>query len=193
MAVDEKYIEEVTDEEMDYESVLDEFGIEASYEQIGNGVDMSGYMQTALRDMYPEDIYTGKPVLSEIYEVEFKDKSTGETTVNTKIDLVLFDNTYPDEKEAFIFPLNINVDNLDTEKHTVSNVHSSSGLYALAMGLMELKAKGISKSFNKLDVVGLNSLKKQVEAYKTLSIEIVEREFSKGSSYNSFKIVEGEL
>ena len=51
MAVDEKYIETVKDTD-DFDDVLAEFGIEASFEQNDNGVDLTGYTSTMLRDMY---------------------------------------------------------------------------------------------------------------------------------------------
>lgn len=196
MSVDSKYVEEVTDEEFDYESVLEEFGIEASYQNDNsNGLDMTGYTQTTLRDMYNEDEYTGKPVISDVYTVEYKNKDSGETTINHKIDLVLFDDTYEDEKEVFIFPCNLTTKNIDFDKNVVNDVYSSSGLYALAMGLMELKAPKISKAFNHLDTVGIKSLQKQAKEYDTLTVKVVEKSFKNNEEekyYNSFKIVEGE-
>lgn len=196
MAVDPKYVEEVKEDEFDYDSVLEEFGIEASYQNDNsNGLDMTGYTQTTLRDMYNEDEYTGRPVISDIYTVEFKNKKTGETTINHKIDLVLFDDTYEDEKEALIFPCNLTTKNIDFDNNVVNDVYSSSGLYALAMGLMELKAPKISKAFNHLDVVGIKSLQKQVKEYDTITVKVVEKSFKKEGEenyYNSFKITEGE-
>lgn len=196
MAVDPKYVEEVRDEEFDYESVLEDFGIEASYQNDNsNGLDMDGYLQTTLRDMYNEDEYTGRPVISDVYTVEFKDKTTGDTIINHKIDLVLFDDTYEDEKEVFIFPCNLTTKNIDFDKNVVVDVYNSSGLYALAMGLMELKAPKISKAFNHLDVVGIKSLQKQVQEYETLTVKVVEKSFRNEEEeqyYNSFRIIEGE-
>ena len=198
MAVDPKYVEEVTDEKVDYESVLEDFGIEASYQNDNsNGLDMTGYTQTYLRDMYDGDICNGRPVVTDIYTVEFKNKKTGETTVNHKIDLVLFDDTYEDDKEVSIFPCNLNSDNIDFKKGIIKNVHSASGLYALAMGLLELKAPGISKEFNFLDVVGVKQLQKQASQYKDLTVvvkekKMVDRKTKEESYYNSFRITEGE-
>ena len=196
MAVDPKYIEEVTDEEVNYDDVLSEFGIEASYQNDNtNGLDMDGYMITQLREMYDGDECTGKAVISDIYTVEFKNKDTGDTIVNHKIDLVLFDDSYEDEKEAYVFPINLNSDNIDFEKNIVKNVNNASGLYALAMGLMELKAPKISKAFNHLDVVGVKKLQKQAEQYKTLTVQVIEKSFKNSKEetyYNSFKIIEGE-
>lgn len=195
MAVDPKYVEKVGETE-DYKDVLEELGLEGSYERSGNGLDLTGYIQTNLREMYPEDICVGKPILSDIYTAEFTNKNTGETTINHKMDLVLLDDSYEDEKEAFIFTINLNTDNIDFDKHTVKNVNSASGLYALAIGLAELKAPGISKAFNKLDVVGLKKLQKQIEGYSNLTIKVVEKSFKRSGEerfYNSFKITEGEL
>ena len=186
MVVDEKYVEEVKAEE-DFEDILKELGIEASYERNGNGIDLVGYEETYLRDMYPDDLYTGTPILSDIYCVEFEDKSTGETKINWKIDLVLKDDSYPDEKEAYIFPIN-----LKSDETMVKNVHHASGLYALVMGLMELKAKGIHLSYNKLDLVNIPRIQKIVASYNSLTIKVIEREFKGGNPYNAFRIVEGE-
>ncbi len=196
MAVDPKYIENVRNEE-EFEDILSEFGIQGHYEQTGNGLDLDGYMQTTLREMYPNDECIGRPILSDIYTTEFKNKTTGETIVNHKIDLVLLDDTYEDEKEAYIFPINLNSDNIDNDKKIVKNVHSASGLYALAMGLMELRAKGISRTMNVLDVVGINSLQKQVKNYSSLTIKIIEkkmvdRKTKEEKYYNAFRIIEGE-
>lgn len=199
MAVDPEYVERVVDEEeveYDYESVLDEFGIEASTQKgSDNGIDTDGYTTTYLRDMYDGDEYIGRPVLSDVYTTEFKNKNTGETTVNHKIDLLLFDEVYEDEKEVSIFPINLNSDNIDFDKGVVKDVSSASGLYALAMGMMELKAPKISKAFNHLDVVGIKKLQKQVNSYSELIIRVVEKKFVKNGEetyYNSFRIVKGK-
>lgn len=191
MAVDEKYIEEVRDES-EFEDILKEMGVEASFEQTGNGVDLTGYVLTQLRDMYDEDECMGRPILSDIYTIEYTDKKTGETTTNFKLDFILLDDEYDDVKEAYIFPLNLKEDNLDQEKGLIKNVHQASGLYALVMGLMELKAKGISHSYNKLDIVNINAVKKQLGTYKNLTVQVVEKQMNGGNYYNSFRIMEGE-
>lgn len=190
MAVDEKYVEEVKNEE-EFKDTLDMFGIEASSELSGNGIDITGYVETQLRDMFNEDECTGRPVLSDIYTVEFKDKNSDETIVKHKMDLLLFDDTYEDEKEVFVFPINLNSDNIDFDKHIVKNVSSASGLYALAMGFMDLEQPGISKAYNKLDVVPYVRLKKIVESYKTIMVRVVEKQFN-NRYYNSFRVIEGE-
>ena len=192
MAVDKKYVEEVREvTKEDMNATLEMFGIEASNESTGNGVDITGYMETKLRDMYDGDECTGRPVLSDIYTIEFKNKETGETQINHKIDLMLFDDAYEDEKEVYVFPINLNSDNIDFEKKIVKNVNSASGLYALAMGFMELETPGISKAFNKLDVVPYAQLKKIIEEYKTVMVQVVEKQFN-NNYYNSFRIMEGE-
>ena len=196
MAVDEKYIEEVKNEE-DFEDIMKELGLEGHFEQVGNGLDMSGYEITNLRDMYPSDECTGRPVISDIYTTEFTNKTTGETEVNHKIDLVLFDDTYEDEKEAFVFTCNLKSENIDFEKNIVKDVYSASGLYALAMGLAELKCKGIAKSFNHLDVVGYKKLQKDVKEYVSMTVEVVEkkmvdRKTKEERYYNSFRIKSAE-
>ena len=196
MAVDPKYVEEVRNEE-DYEDIMKELGLEGHFEQVGNGVDMEGYEITNLRDMYPTDECIGRPVISDIYTTEFKNKETDEVIVNHKIDLVLLDDTYEDEKEAYVFTCNLNSKNIDFDKKIVKDVYSSSGLYALAMGLAELKCKGISKSFNHLDVVGYKRLQREVKEYSTMTVEVVERKMVDRKTkeeryYNSFRIKEAE-
>lgn len=197
MAVDEKYIEEVRNEE-DYDNIMEELGLDGSFKQVGNGIDLEGYTITNLRDMYGGDIYNGKPVISDVYTTEFTNKNTGETTVNHKIDLILLDDEYDDEKEAYIFTCNLKTENLDEDKKIVKDVYNTSGLYALAMGLAELKAKGISKRFNHLDVVGYVKLQKDAKQYSSISVEVIEKRMIDNKTkeekyYNSFKIVSGEL
>lgn len=200
MAVDPEYVERVVDEEeIDYESVLEDFGIEASNEggfEPDNGIDTEGYTKTYLRDMWDNDDYFGRPVLSDVYTTEFTNKQTGETTVNHKMDVLLFEE-YNDEKDVYIFPINLKSENIDFDKGVVKDVHNSSGLYALAMGLMELKAPNISKAFNFLNVVGIKKLQKQVNGYTELGIKVVEKSFPDKVSkeekyYNSFRIIEGK-
>lgn len=194
MAIDENYIEEIR--ENGYDDIMAELGLEGHFEQQGNGLDMEGYTITPLREMYDGDICTGRPVISDIYTTEFKNKA-GETIVNPKIDLVLFDDTYEDEKEAYVFTCNLKTDNIDEEKHIVKNVYNSSGLYALAMGLAELKAKGISKAFNHLDVVGIKKLQNDVKNYSSLTVSVIEKRMvdkktKEENYYNSFKITDCE-
>ena len=195
MAVDEKYIEEVRNDD-DYDEIMKELGLEGHFEQTGNGLDMEGYEITNLRDMYPNDECTGRPVISDIYSTEFTNKNTGETVVNWKVDLVLFDDTYEDEKEAYVFTCNLNAKNINHERKTVKDVYSASGLYALAMGLAELKAKGISKCFNHLDGVSIRLLQKQVKNYSELTVKVIEkkmvdRKTKEETYYNAFRIIEG--
>lgn len=196
MAVDEKFVQEVKNED-EYEDIMAELGLEGSFHQSGNGIDLTGYEVTQLREMYPDDDYTGKPIISDIYKVEFKNKDTEKTTVNYKIDLILKDDTYEDEKEAYIFTCNLKKDNIDFDKSIVKDVYNTSGLYALAMGLAELKAKGISKSFNHLDVVGIKKLQKDVSQYESMTVNVVEKKMvdkntKEENYYNSFKIVSAE-
>ena len=196
MAVDEKFVQEVKNED-EYEDIMAELGLEGSFHQSGNGIDLTGYEVTQLREMYPDDDYTGKPIISDIYKVEFKNKDAGKTTVNYKIDLILKDDTYEDEKEAYIFTCNLKEDNIDFDKSIVKDVYNTSGLYALAMGLAELKAKGISKSFNHLDVVGIKKLQKDVSQYESMTVNVVEKKMvdkntKEENYYNSFKIVSAE-
>ncbi len=194
MAVDEKYIEEVKNEE-EFDDIMAELGLDGEFQQVGNGINLEGYDITNLRDMYAGDICNGRPIISDVYEVEFTDKKTGDTIINHKIDLVLLDD---DEynKEASVFTCNLNSDNIDFDKNIVKDVYNASGLYALAMGFAELKAKGISKSFNHLKSVGYKKLQKDAEKYEDLTVEVIEKKMTiKGEEnyYNAFKIVDGVL
>ncbi len=187
MAVDPKYIEEVRNPD-EYDDILYEFGVEAEFDQIDNGVDISGYEPTMLKEMFDGEIYVGRPVLSDIYKVEFE--RDGEKTINWKIDFMLFDETYDDDPQVYIFPVN-----LKSADYDVENVHSTSGLYALTMDLMELKAKGISKAYNKLNLVKIKNLQKIVSKYSSMSVEVIEKKGvidGEEKYWNAFRITEGE-
>lgn len=194
--VDEKYIEVVRDDE-DFEDVMKELGLEGHFEQVGNGIDLEGYEITNLRDMYPDDIYTGRPVISDIYSVEFTNKNTGETVTNWKVDLVLLDDSYEDEKEAYIFTCNLKEENIDFKKSIVKNVYNVSGLYALAMGMAELRMKGISKVYNHLDKVSIKQQQKVANHYSSMTVEVkekkmVDKKTKEENYYNSFRITDAE-
>lgn len=196
MAVDDRYVEEVRDDE-DFEDVMKELGLEGHFEQIGNGIDLEGYEITKLNEMYPDDIYTGRPVISDIYSVEFTSKKTGETTINWKVDLVLLDDTYEDEKDAYIFSCNLKEENIDFKNAMVKNVYNSSGLYALAMGMAELRAKGISKIYNHLDKVSIKQQQKVANHYSSMTVQVkekkmVDKKTKEETYYNSFRITDAE-
>lgn len=197
MAVDKRYVEEVKDEN-EYDKIMEELGLEGSFKQSGNGLDLDEYLVTNLRDMYAGDDYYGKPVITDIYTTEFTNKTTGETTVNHKVDLVLLNDDYDDEKEAYIFTCNLNKpENINLDKGIVKDVYSSSGLYALAMGLADLKSKGISKCFNHLDAVSIKRLQKQVKTYERMTVTVIEkkmvdRQTKEEKFYNAFRIIEAE-
>ena len=197
MAVDEKYVEKVMDEEEAeemYDDVLDEFGIEASYKPASNNgldLDKKGYEIVKLSQLWANDEYEGKPVVSDVYADEYTDKDTGEVTIKHKVDLVLLNDDF-DEPQAYVCPMN-----LSSDKTIVKNVSNKNGLYNLAMGLMELKAPGISKHYNQLDVVNIKRLQKLVKKYDTMTIRVVEEEFTDNSTknittYNSFRIIKVE-
>lgn len=197
MAVDEKYIEEVKDD-VEFDDIMAELGLEGEFQQIGNGVDLEGYEITYLRDMWDGDECFGKPVISDIYTTEFTDKNTGETKIYHKIDLVLLDNSDENNPEAYVFTCNLKEDNIDEEKKNIMNVHSASGLYALAMGLAELRLKGISKNFNFLKNVGYVKLQKDAAKYDELGVKVVEKKMvdkktKEETFYNSFRIFDGTL
>lgn len=189
MAVDEKYVEVVKEEE--YDDVLAELGIEAEYKPpTDNGLDLSDYNPILLNEMYNGEVYTGKPVLSDVYVNEWTNKNTGETTVQNKIDLVLLDETYEDDKEAYIFTIN-----LPNDEDIQENISNLSKLYPLIVGLMELKAKGISDYYNTIKKVSLKALQKQISTYSEMTVKVVEKKFvdrnKEENFYNSYVIKDG--
>ena len=189
MAVDEKYVEVVKEEE--YDDVLAELGIEAEYKPpTDNGLDLEDYNPTLLNEMYNGEVYTGRPVLSKVYANEWTNKNTGETTIQHRIDLVLLDETYEDDKEAYIFTIN-----LPNDEDIQENISNLSKLYPLITGLMELKAKGISDYYNTIKKVSLKALQKQVSTYSEMTVKVVEKRFvdrnKEENFYNSYVIKDG--
>lgn len=192
MAVDDKYVEVVKDKE-EYDAVLEDLGIEAEYKPASdNGIDLSEYTQTLLSEMYNEELYSGKPVLSDVYVNEWTNKNTGETQVQNRIDLVLLDDTYEDEKEAYIFQIN-----LPNDEDIQENISNLSKLYPLVTGLMELQVKGISDYYNTIKKVSLKALQKKIDTYSEMTVKVVEKRFvdkntKEENFYNSYVITEGE-
>ena len=191
MSVDEKFVETVSENKTDeMADVLKEFGIEAHYKPASdNGLDLIEYDVSKLNDLIVGEKYIGRPVLTDVLTEEFEDKYTGETTVNHRLELVLIDDS---DMEAYICKVN-----LKEAKDVWENVHEKSGLYKLAMGLMELRYTGISQYYNALDVVNIKSLQKQVARFETMTIKVTEESFTRddgsNQSYNSFVIVGGKL
>ena len=197
MPVDEKYVERVVEseeEKVDYQDVLTEFGISASYKPPSNNglnLDKKGYTISMLRELWAGDEYEGRPIISNPYADVFTDQKTGKETKRFKVDLVLLNDDF-DERDAYIFPCN-----LSSTDFIVKNVSNRSGLYKLAMGLMELKAPGIHQEYNQLDIVNIKHLQSIVKQYTKLTVKVVEDEFEDKKTkevtpFNSFKIVDGE-
>lgn len=193
MAVDEKYVEEVKDEfDKDAEmlKIMEEMGVEAHYKPASdNGLDLVEYDVYKVADLIVGEKYIGRPVLTNVLTEEFEDKYTGEVTTNHRIELVLIDGG---DMEAYICKVN-----LKEAKEIWTNVHPQAGLYKLAMGLMELRCKGISQYYNALDKVDIKALQRNVAKFETMTIKVTENSFNRqdGSvqSYNSFVIVGGKL
>lgn len=189
MAVDEKYVEEVKNND-EMEDILAEFGVKASYKPASdNGLDLIDYEVWLLKDLIVGEKYIGKPVLTDVLTESFEDKYTGEVTTRHRVELVLIDDS---DMEAYICKVN-----LKGAEYIWENVSEKSGLYKLTMGLMELRCKGISQHYNELELVNIKHLQKQVEKFETMTIKVTEESFERddGSkqSYNSFLIVGGKL
>lgn len=177
-------ISDVT-EERDAGSVFDEFGIEPDYvEEQNGGIEIpDDFKVTELKDTYDGDYLQGKPYLSDVIEYEYEDKKTGEKKKSTYCELVLIDS---DEKEAYKIRINLkSTDNIQ------KSVHKSSKLYALVVGLINLKNKGAFKNYNHLKKVNLDNIKNIVSKIDDLTVKVKEVQ-GKEFPYNTFVIVDGE-
>lgn len=177
-------ISDVTNER-DAGSVFDEFGIEPEYveEQTG-GIEIPfDFNVTELKDAYDGEYLQGKPYLSDVIEYDYEDKDTGEKKKNTYCELVLIDS---DEKEAYKIRINLKSDN-----NVQENVHKSSKLYALVVGLINLKNKGAFKNYNHLKKVNLDNIRNIVGEIDDLTVKVKEVQ-SNNFSYNTFVIVDDE-
>ena len=185
MAVDERYVERVVDEEesetaFDYGAVLEEFGVEADFVEDASGITVpADYWSRNLNQLPTGGIFAGKPYLGVPEKVEWEDKETGEKNVNYRVKFVVIDDP---SKEAYI--ININLNSLDTIH---KDLVPASKLYALQMGLMELKAPGIARTYNRL-TINLDNLRKILEGMDDIYFKVVEMD---GGSfkYKSFVIV----
>lgn len=190
MAVDEQYVEEVRNEE-DFDDILAEMGISAHYKPASdNGLDLVGYDVYFPKDLIVGERYIGKPILTDVFTEEFESKYTGEITQNHRLELVLRDDN---DKEAYIGRIN-----LKEAKNVWENPHPASGLYKLAISLMELRVPGISRTNNALDVVDIKKLQKYVAKYETMTFKIIENSFKDDATgevrkYNTFIVVGGKL
>lgn len=184
MAVDEKFVETVGEEksetDFDYGKVLDEFGASADFVEDKSGITVpADYWNRKLGQLPVDEIFAGKPHLGVPEKIEWEDKETGEKKVNFQVKLIVIDDA---ANEAYTIPINLKS---DADIH--ENLFPSSKLYALQMGLMELKAKGISREFNRL-TVDLNKLRDILEEMDELYFKVVKID-NGDFTYKSFRIV----
>lgn len=184
---DTSYIEVVKDDE-ELEDEMNEFmaqmGVEATYnEELDDGLGIpDGYTRIELKNMEDEEEFEGTPMLSEIRTFTFTDRETGEEKINHSITLILRDD---ESQEAYIYPINLKTDN-----PVQRNIHGASKLYALIMGLMEVKQKGVSQAYNELPKVNLDMLRKTISKYETMTIEC--KTIYGDFNWNSFRITDAE-
>lgn len=161
-----------------------EMGVEADWnEDLDDGLGIpQGFQRIELKNMEDEEEFEGKPMLSEIKTTKFTDKNTGEETINHTVSLVLIDEM---SEEAYIYPIGIK-----TNEEIQVNVHNASKLYSLVMGLMELKQKGVSQHYNELPKVNLESLRKMISKFESMTVECktVYGDFT----WNNFRITDAE-
>ena len=182
---DESYVEVVKDNETlanEMEDFMAEMGVEAGWnDDFDDGLGIpSDYSQIGISEMFDEDVYSGKPHLTDIQVRTFEDKETGEEVKNISSTLVIIDDK---EGEAYTIPIN-----LKSEDDVQTHVHSASKLYALVMGLMELKQKGISNSYNELTKVSISSLQNMIEKIEDFEFEV--RTITGKITYNTFRVTD---
>lgn len=192
MAVDPKYVEEVKfdDEEVsetafDYNAVLEEFGAGADFVEDQSGVTVpADYWDRQLKQLPANEIFAGKPYLGKIETIEWEDKQTGEKQVNHQIKLVVIDD---DSQEAYTLPMN-----LKSTDVVQKNLYPASKLYALQMGLMELKAPGIARAYNRLDV-DTDRLREKLSEMDLIYFKVIQIQGDGNiKDYKSFRIVSDE-
>ena len=168
---------ELEDEMNDF---LKEMGVEAGWNnEFDDGLDIpSDFSQIHISEMFEEDLYGGKPHLTDIQVRTFEDKETGEEVENISSTLVIINEK---DAEAYVIPINLKSAD-DTQVH----VHSASKLYALVMGLMEQKQKGISKAYNELTKVSITSLQRMMDKIADLEFEV--RTVTGNITYNTFRV-----
>ena len=182
---DEVEVFDVKDEsevQSEMEDFMAEMGVEAGWnDDFDDGLGIpADYSQIGISEMFDEDIYGGKPFLSDIQVRTFEDKDTGEEVENISCTLVVTDD---DEAEAYTIPINLKKAD-DVQTH----VHSASKLYALVMGLMELKQKGISKAYNELTKVSISSLQRMIDSIEYFEFEV--KTITGKITYNTFRVKE---
>lgn len=184
MGVDPKYVEQVgvekSETDFDYNAVLAEFGVEADFVEDESGITVpADYWSRNLKQLPVEGVFAGKPYLGVPEKIEWEDKETGEKQVNYQVKFVVIDDA---SEEAYIIPIN-----LKSMDKVHENLYPSSKLYALQMGLMELKAPGIARTYNRL-TVNLDNLRKIIDAMEELYFKVIEVDGG-DFKYKSFRIV----
>lgn len=185
MAVDEKYVENVgeTNEQTSFDDVLAEFGVEAEFVEDASGVTVpADYWDRNLKQLPVDEIFAGKPYLGNIERIEWADKETGEKNVNYQIKLIVIDDA---SKESYTIPINVK-----NNEVLQKNLYPASKLYALQMGLMELKAPGIASVYNRLDV-DTDKLRKIIEKMDELYFKVILVDGG-DFTYKSFRIVSAD-
>lgn len=185
MVVDEKYVENVGEEkretDFDYNAVLEEFGAGAEFVEDASGITVpADYWDRSLKQLPVEEIFAGKPYLGQIETIEWEDKETGEKKVNYQIKLIVIDDA---GKEAYTIPMNLKNTNV-----VQKNLYPASKLYALQMGLMELKAPGIASAYNRLDV-DTDKLREIINKMELIYFKVIEVDGG-DFKYKSFRIVD---
>lgn len=182
MSIDEKYIETVGEpkKEINYNEILSEFGVEADFVEDASGVTVpADYWDRKLKQLPVDEIFAGKPYLGEIETITWEDKETGEKQTNFQIKLIVIDD---ESKEAYTIPIN-----LRNTEIMQKNLYPTSKLYALQMGLMELKAPGIARAYNRLNV-DINKLRDTISKMDLLYFRVILVDGG-DFTYPSFRIV----
>lgn len=168
---------------------IEELGIVFG-EEVGQTVEEKFELPTykvGLADLYPDDLYTGKPVLCEPFSFKFKDKTTGEETTKYQTCLWLVDK---EDDEYLEIRINLRQDGLIQE-----NIHPSSKLYPLLKGVIEMKY-GASQLFQGengrdkvIEKINLQTVIDLCEEFDEMTIKVVEK-LMNNNPYNSYIIVE---
>lgn len=185
MAVDPKYVETVGEEKekVNYDDVLAEFGVEAEFIEDESGITIpADYWSRSLKQLPTDGVFAGKPYLGVPEKIEWEDKETGEKQVNFQVKFVVIDHL---SKEAYTIPIN-----LKSMETVHKDLYPASKLYALQMGLMELKAPGIASTYNRL-TVDLDKLRKILDNMEEVYFKVILID-SGDFTYKSFRIVSDE-
>lgn len=140
-----------------------------------------------LANLYPDDLYTGKPVLCEPFSFTFKDKTTGKETTKYQTCLWLIDK---EEDEYLEIKINLKQEGLVQE-----NIYPQSKLYPLLKGVFEMKY-GTSKIFQgehgrdkMIEKINLQTVMDLCEEFDEMTIKVVEK-LMNNNPYNTYVVVE---